>query len=86
MGTISQNTEIHEWIKFGVQKGWVSPPCCYSHDALPTSLEEDDEFFEGGDPCIHVLRLYDDQEHRQAVEENHSPSVWRKFPYEEGKS
>ena len=82
MVMISQDTEIHDWIKFGIDKGWISPPCCYSHDALPTTEEEDDEFFEGGDPCIYLLRLYDDVENQKAVENNHSPSVWRKFPYE----
>ena len=82
MGTILQDTKLHEWIRFGMEKGWIGPPCCYSHDALPTTEEEDDEFFEGGDPCINVLRLYDDEEHRKAVEDNHSPSVWRKFPFE----
>jgi hypothetical protein len=81
MDTILQEIDWHEWVKLGIDKGWIGPPCCYSHDALPTTAEEDDEFFEGGDPCIHILRLYDNEEHRALVEENHSPSEWRKFPY-----
>jgi hypothetical protein len=38
--------------------------------------EEEDEMYEG-DPCVHVLRLYEDETTKKAVEENHSPSVWR---------
>jgi hypothetical protein len=26
---------------------------------------------------MHILRLYEDLEMKKAVEENHSPSVWR---------
>ena len=38
---------------------------------------EDDEFNEGSDPCMHILRLYEDVDMKLAVEESHSPSVWR---------
>jgi hypothetical protein len=65
-----------EWIALGIANGWIGPAVCYTHDGLPTSAAEDDEF-EMGDPCIHILRLYDDAEVKQAVQENHSPSVWR---------
>jgi hypothetical protein len=41
------------------------------------SVEEDAEFELGGDPCIHVIRLYDDEAVKISVEENHPPSVWR---------
>jgi hypothetical protein len=41
--------------------------------------EREDESYSIGDedPCIHILRLYEDLETKKAVEENHSPSVWR---------
>jgi len=65
-----------EWIKYGVEQGWCGPPVCYTHDGLPTSPEEDEEF-EEHDPCLHIVRLYEDSEHKLAVEDNHSPSVWR---------
>jgi hypothetical protein len=41
------------------------------------SLEEEEEFEEGNDPCIHVVRLYETLEIKASVEENHSPSIWR---------
>jgi hypothetical protein len=65
-----------EWIALGIINGWTGPAVCYTHDGLPTTQAEDEEF-EMGDPCIHILRLYDDAEVKQAVQENHSPSVWR---------
>ena len=29
------------------------------------------------DPCIHIIRLYEDDIHKKAVEANHEPSTWR---------
>lgn len=69
---------FEEWHKQGMEKGWVGPSICYTHDGLPTSVVEDEEF-EEGDPCIHVLRLYEDDNVRLGVELNHSPSTWRKL-------
>ncbi len=66
-----------EWIQLGISSGWVGPAVCYTHDGLPTTPEEDWGFDQGGDPCIHILRLYDDAEVKKAVQENHAPSVWR---------
>lgn len=40
--------------------------------------EEEEEEFQEGDPCIAVIRLYDDAEHKKSIEEFHSPSNWRK--------
>jgi hypothetical protein len=33
----------------------------------------------GDDPCIHIIRLYESPEHAEAIEESHSPSMWRKI-------
>lgn len=68
---------FNEWLAIGMKNNWVGPAICYTHDGLPTTVDEDDEF-EEGDPCIHILRLYDSMEMRLAVEHNHSPSEWRK--------
>ena len=45
---------------------------------LNACRERVDEFDEGRDPCVHVLRLYADEVHRKRVERNHPPSVWRR--------
>lgn len=66
------------WISYGVEMGWCGPAVCYTHDGLPTSEEEDVEFEEGFDPCISIVRLYNDDGQRQGVETNHSATLWRK--------
>lgn len=65
-----------EWIQIGLENRWCGPAVCFTHDGLPTTLDEDndDEF----DNCVHIIRLYENVEIAKAVEENHSPSVWRK--------
>lgn len=72
-------TELNfdEWLKIGMDAGHVGPPVCFTHDGMPTS-EDEDEAWEEGDPCLHILRLYPDSATKIAVEENHSPSVWRR--------
>lgn len=65
-----------EWIAYGIKQGWCTPPVCSTHDGIPTTRDEDLEF-EESDPCIHVFRLYENEEMKQAVEENFSPAVWR---------
>lgn len=68
--------DFSEWLQEGIELGFVGPAICYTHDGLPLSEQEDADF-EENDPCIHILRLYEDEETKLAVEENHSPSVWR---------
>ena len=67
---------FEQWAKFGFDQGWVGPPVCETHDGLPLSEAELAEFNES-DPCVHILRLYEDDEQKAAVEEEHAPSVWR---------
>jgi hypothetical protein len=66
-----------QWLEYGYKKNWCGPPVCEIHDGLPTNIFEDEEFYDGNDPCVHIIRLYDDNEMKQAVEANHSPSNWR---------
>jgi len=69
--------EFDEWMSYGVNKGWCGPPVCTTHDGLPMSEQEDTEFNEGQDPCIHVVRMYDGIEMKKEIEEYHSPSQCR---------
>ena len=66
-----------EWMSYGIKKGWCGPPVCHTHDGLPMSEQEDVEFGEGQDPCIHVVRMYDDIDMKKEIENDHSPSQWR---------
>jgi hypothetical protein len=70
--------DFNEWLKYGMDHNWCGPAVCETHDGLPMSNEEDEEFWES-DPCIHILRLYESEEHGKAVEASHSASVWRKL-------
>jgi hypothetical protein len=72
---------FNEWLNLGIKNYWCGPAICETHDGLPMTLEEEDDFFKGGDPCIHILRLYEDQIVAIQVEQNHSPSNWKK-PHE----
>lgn len=69
--------DFNEWLEFGIKQGWCGPDVCYTHDGLPTTKKEDIEFEEGDDPCMHVIRLYEDSKHKEQVQDNHSPSIWR---------
>jgi hypothetical protein len=62
-----------EWLEIGWRNGWCSAPVCAVHDGLPMTVFEEEE----DDPCIHVVRLYEDTATKEQVEMNHSPSVWR---------
>jgi hypothetical protein len=66
-----------EWMTYGIKKGWCGPPVCYTHDGLPMSEQEDVEFGEGQDPCVHIVRMYEDIDMKKEIENNHSPSQWR---------
>ena len=66
-----------EWVQLGLTNGWCGPIICEPHDGLPTTIEEDESYDLGEDPCIHIIRLYDSVETKASVEENHAPSTWR---------
>jgi hypothetical protein len=72
MGDLS----FEEWMSVGIRAGWCGAPVCYTHDGLPTSHAEDEEW-EQGDPCIHIVRMYESPEVKEAVEQAHAPSNWR---------
>lgn len=67
-----------DWLRQGMEHGWCGPAVCQTHDGTPTSEAEDEEFEDGHDPCITVIRPYADIADKTAVENNHAPSVWRR--------
>jgi len=68
------------WLKLGMDYGFCGPAICATHDGHPMTEAEELEFEDGYDPCIHMLRVYSDEDHKRLVEENHAPSTWRKIP------
>jgi len=65
-----------EWLQYGLTQNWCGPAVCVTHDGLPMTETEEQEMYEL-DPCIHAIRLYEDEDTKIKVEENHSPSIWR---------
>jgi hypothetical protein len=58
-----------EWIKTGYDLGYCSPPVCSTHDGTPTTATEDEQWEEGDDPCLHVVRLYNTSKKRKALKQ-----------------
>lgn len=50
--------EFPEWLDVGYRAGWVAEGCCWAHDGIPLTPEEEAEMEKGGDPCIEVLRVW----------------------------
>ncbi len=56
---MDQEVEFHDWLNLGIEKGWISPPFCNTHDGDPyMSEEEEKEWEDGGDPCLPVVKLF----------------------------
>lgn len=80
---IPDEIDFEEWVSFGIRKGFCGPPVCEVHDGFPMSAEEwAISEVDGEPPCLHMVRLYNDDQHKAEVEDAHSPSVWRQHGYE----
>ena len=66
-----------EWLLYGYERGWVSPPMCSTHDGPPLTEAEEWQFDDGDDPCVCVMRVYADDAEREACEANGGPVLWR---------
>lgn len=52
------NIDMNDWLQIGIDKGWISEPFCNTHDGDPYMTEEEEkEWEEGGDPCLHVVKF-----------------------------
>lgn len=65
------------WMEIGLVRGFVGPPVCSTHDGIPMTTDEEHEFEEGFDPCIHVIRPYESAEQRENIERNHPATIFR---------
>lgn len=54
-----EEQEFGIWLSNGIERGWVTPPYCNTHDGGYEYMgeEEVEEWDQGGDPCCHVVRL-----------------------------
>jgi hypothetical protein len=69
--------DFDTWMEWGLQRGFVGPPVCATHDGIPMSKAEEQQTEEFDDVCIHVIRPYRSQEERKAVEANHPATKFR---------
>jgi hypothetical protein len=46
-----------EWLAFGIENGFCTPPVCQVHDSVPMHETEIRAWDEGSDPCQVVVRL-----------------------------
>lgn len=70
---------FEQWLDAGMKRGWISPPLCETHDGWMLTSAEEEEFEQGSDPCIHVIRLFDSREdQREAF--RRSQALWHRFP------
>jgi hypothetical protein len=74
---MNDDLDFEEWLQIGISNGWCGPTVCYTHDGLPMSEDEDEQFSNGEDPCMHIIRMYDDRTQKRSIEDNHAPSTWR---------
>ena len=50
--------EFMTWAKIGYAKGWIPDAFCNTHDGDPYMTEEEEkEWEDGGDPCLHVFKI-----------------------------
>lgn len=54
--------DFDQWINYGIQQGWATPPICSTHDGIPMTNQEEQAWDQGEDPCIHIIRLIADNE------------------------
>lgn len=73
---------FEEWVAVGIRNNYGGPPVCYSHDGLPCTPEEDDLWIQGEEPCISVIRVYENNIEARIIQENHSATQWRAVPYQ----
>lgn len=56
--TLAERDEFWTWLSIGQERGWVSDGVCETHEGVPMSDGEVEEFDEGHDPCIPVIRVW----------------------------
>lgn len=56
---VEGDVEVRDWIAYGVERGWATEACS-THDGVPMTDDEEDDWGDGLDPCLHVLRLWPD--------------------------
>ena len=56
--TVDDGLAFWIWQHYGERRGWCSAAVCATHDGIPSTPDEAEEWEAGHDPCEHVLRLW----------------------------
>jgi hypothetical protein len=62
--------DFDAWILYGQQNNWCSTIVCDTHTGAPLSEAESEEFSDGFDPCVLIVRLYESPKEREEVLES----------------
>lgn len=54
---VSQYDDFMTWLRHGITSKFCSMPFCETHEGAPLSKEESDQFDNGDDPCLNMVRL-----------------------------
>lgn len=49
--------QMIEWMKMGIERGWITPPLCIAHDPVPMTRSEFESILNEDEPCIFYLRI-----------------------------
>ena len=52
------DTAFRLWLQRGIDEGWCSNTVCATHDGVPSTVQAQEEWDKGWDPCEHIVRLY----------------------------
>lgn len=55
---MSQRDDFELWLEQGITNGWCSELVCDTHQGLPMSEGEEEDWWKGNEPCIPAVRLY----------------------------
>lgn len=49
---------LGEWLRHGIDAGYCTNPSCNTHDGPEMTEDELEQFDDGYDPCVHIVRLW----------------------------
>jgi hypothetical protein len=53
---------FEEWYAYGRTQRWCSEIICTTHDILPMSRRELDDWEIGSDNCLYAVRMYESED------------------------
>ena len=52
------NLTLEEWVRYGMAQGYCTDIVCDTHSGVEMTDQENEEWDEGFDPCIPVIRIW----------------------------